>query len=51
MCGTHHSAQALWLAKSSFRAFLLSAAMGLVLAAPASAGTDCVMGSKLLQRS
>ena len=33
-------------AKIPLRAFLLSAAMSLVLAAPASAAVDCVMGSK-----
>lgn len=43
MCGTRSSAQ---ISKTSLRAFLLGAAMSLVLVAPASAATDCVMGSK-----
>ncbi len=46
MCGMHLSAQTSSLAKIPLRAFLLGAAMSLVLAAPASASTDCVMGSK-----
>lgn len=43
MCGTHSSAQ---ISKTSLRAFLLGAAMSLVLVVPASAAADCVMGSK-----
>lgn len=46
MCGTHPSAQMLSFAKISFRSLLLSAAMSVVLVAPASAGVDCVIGSK-----
>ncbi|MCJ9735712.1 hypothetical protein MOV75_36815, partial [Bradyrhizobium sp. PRIMUS42] len=46
MCGTHPSAQTSSFAKSSLRIFLFSAAMSFVLAAPASAATDCVMGSE-----
>src|SRR5947209_1130219 len=46
MCGTRSSAQMFASAKISLRIALLSAAMSLVLAAPASAGVDCVMGSK-----
>src|SRR3954470_21231521 len=46
MCGTHPSAQMLSFAKISFLSLLLSAAMSVVLVAPASAGVDCVMGSK-----
>ncbi|GAH98365.1 unnamed protein product, partial [marine sediment metagenome] len=42
MCGVRSSAQ---ISKISLRTFLLGAALGLVLAAPASAA-DCVMGSK-----
>lgn len=46
MCGTQASAQALSPAKLSLRAFFLGAAMSFALAAPASASTDCVLGSK-----
>ncbi|MHC2366062.1 tetratricopeptide (TPR) repeat protein [Bradyrhizobium diazoefficiens] len=43
MCGTRSSAQT---SKTSLCALLLSAAMSLVLAAPASAAADCIAGSK-----
>ncbi|WP_027575412.1 tetratricopeptide repeat protein [Bradyrhizobium sp. WSM1743] len=46
MCGTQASAQALSPAKISLRALFLGAAMSLVLAAPASANAECVLGSK-----
>ena len=46
MCGTHSSAQMPSFAKISPRAFLLGAAMSLALVASASAGADCVLGSK-----
>ena len=46
MCGTHPSAQTFPFAKFSLRTFLVSAAMSLVLAGPASAAVDCVAGSK-----
>ncbi len=46
MCGTRPSAQTSPFAKIPFRAVLLGAAISLVLVAPASAGVDCVMGSK-----
>ncbi|MGY3106321.1 tetratricopeptide (TPR) repeat protein [Bradyrhizobium sp. LM6.9] len=46
MCGTHLSAQMFSFAKISLRSFLLSAAMSVVLVAPALSGVDCVMGSK-----
>ncbi|MCA1390111.1 MULTISPECIES: tetratricopeptide repeat protein [unclassified Bradyrhizobium] len=46
MCGTHASAQALSPAKISLRALFLGAAMSFVLAAPAAASTECVLGSK-----
>ena len=46
MCGMHSSAQMPSFAKISPRAFLLGAAISLALIASASAGTDCVMGSK-----
>lgn len=43
MCSTRSSAQ---ISKVSLRTFLLGAALSLVLAVPASAAADCVMGSK-----
>lgn len=43
MCGPRSSAQ---ISKTALRALLLSAAVSLVFAAPASAAADCVMGSK-----
>ncbi|MHB0771429.1 tetratricopeptide repeat protein [Bradyrhizobium sp. 5.13L] len=46
MCGTRAPAQALSPAKFPLRAFFLGAAMGLVLASPASASAQCVLGSK-----
>jgi tetratricopeptide (TPR) repeat protein len=46
MRGTDLSARTPSSAKLSLRAVLLSAAIGLVLVAPASASVDCVMGSK-----
>lgn len=46
MCGTRPSAQMFSFAKLALRASLLSVAMSLVLAAPASAAADCVMGNK-----
>ena len=46
MCGTPASAQALSPAKIPLRAFFLGAAMCLVLASPASASAECVLGSK-----
>ncbi len=46
MCGTRSSAQTSPFANIPFRAVLLGAAISLVLVAPASAGVDCVMGSK-----
>ncbi|KRQ00236.1 tetratricopeptide repeat protein [Bradyrhizobium manausense] len=45
MCGTRSSAQMSSITHSRLRTFLLSAALSLVLAAPASAA-DCVMDSK-----
>lgn len=48
MYGARSSAQMFSSAKVSLRAFFLSAAVSLVLAAPASATVDCVMGSKAL---
>lgn len=46
MCGMPRSAQMSSFVKISLRAFFLGAAMGLTLIGPASAGTDCVPGSK-----